>query len=102
MKEGSKKERDTEKENSFGQKELPTLGNFLSRKFKALVNTPGQIKSTTKVNGWMTGWMEKENFTGLMEEDIRENIRMTKSMDLVSFIGTTIEDTRGSGKMANR
>lgn len=50
-----------------------------------------------KVNGLITIWRELESTLGQMVEDTKVNIKMIKSMALVSTPGKIIECTRDIG-----
>lgn len=52
-------------------------------------------------NGSTIRCMEREKLNGLMEENIKANIRMIKSMDLVHFIGLMAVSMWGDGKMVS-
>lgn len=45
--------------------------------------------------------MVKENLPGLMVEDILENIKKIKNMDMESSNGLMVENTKEVGKMEN-
>lgn len=45
--------------------------------------------------------MEKESTLGKMAENMKENIKMIKNMDMVFILGLMVENTKENGRMAN-
>lgn len=58
----------------------------------SLVNMCGQMEDLMKDNGKMEEWMGKELWNGLMVENMKDNIWMIKSMDMVYLSGVTCYD----------
>lgn len=54
------------------------------------------------VNGKITQCMEKEYINGMMEENIKANIKMIRNMGKVYFIGQMEVNSKETGKMENK
>lgn len=64
-------------------------------------NTNGQMVVFTMDNGLITRWKDKVLLHGVMAEDMRETIKMIKSMVMVLLSGQTAESTSVNGARAN-
>jgi hypothetical protein len=63
--------------------------------------TLGQIKKFTQASGKIITCMDRGYLLGLMAEDTRVNIIMTRKMDLVSTLGRMGDSMLASGKMVS-
>ena len=70
-------------------------------RLKEKVNIFGLMEGNSLVLGSTIKCTVKEILPGRMEEDIKDNIKMTKNTDMDSLSGQTAVDTRDNGLMAN-
>jgi hypothetical protein len=90
-----------EREHFYGKMTVVMRVNSLKTTFKVSVNISGKMVGPMKVSGKIIRWMEKEFLHGLMEEDMKDNTRTTKSRALEFFILGMAEFTKDNGKMVD-
>jgi hypothetical protein len=95
------KEKSMVTDNSHGQMAALIQGHLLKITLKDKESMSGVMEDAMKENGKITKWKVMECSLGLMEEDTKENTLMIKKKEMVFSIGLMVENMKDNGSTVN-